>query len=41
MTGSNGSCGSQCNAASGYDLVTGIGTFQANNLVSALVAAVN
>jgi subtilase family serine protease len=41
VMGSNGSCGSQCNAASGYDLVTGIGTFQANNLVSALVEAVN
>ncbi len=37
--GSNGNCGSQCNAGPAYDLVTGIGTYQANNLVSALVAA--
>ena len=38
-TGSNGNCGSQCTAGPAYDLVTGIGTYQANNLVSALVAA--
>jgi len=40
-TGSNGSCGSQCNAGPGYDLVTGIGTYQANHLVNALVADTN
>ncbi len=40
-TGSNGNCGSQCDAGPGYDLVTGIGTYQANNLVNALVAATN
>jgi len=40
-TGENGSCGSQCNAAPGYDLVTGIGTFQANNLYAPLVADTN
>lgn len=39
--GSNGICGSQCNAGPAYDLVTGTGTYQANNLVSALVAATN
>jgi subtilase family serine protease len=40
-TGSNGNCGSQCNAGPGYDLVTGIGTYQANNLITALVADTN
>ncbi len=40
-TGNNGNCGSQCNAAPGYDLVTGIGTYQANNLYSTLVADPN
>ena len=40
-TGTNGSCGSQCTAQPGYDLITGTGTFQANNLVNALVAATN
>jgi hypothetical protein len=40
-TGSNGNCGSQCDAGSGYDLVTGIGSYQANVLASALVAASN
>ena len=40
-TGDNGGCGSQCNAGPGYDLVTGIGTYQANKLVNALVAATN
>jgi len=40
-TGSNGNCGSQCNAGPAYDLVTGIGSYQANRLVSALVAATN
>lgn len=40
-TGSDGTCGSQCNAAPGYDLLTGIGTYQANNLITPLVAATN
>lgn len=40
-TGENGSCGSQCDAGPGYDLVTGIGTFQANNLYAPLVADTN
>jgi len=39
--GSNGNCGSQCNAGPGYDLVTGIGTYQANVLAPALVAKPN
>jgi subtilase family serine protease len=37
-TGNNGNCGSECNAGPGYDLVTGIGTYQANVLAPALVA---
>jgi subtilase family serine protease len=40
-SGTNGGCGSQCDAGPGYDLVTGIGTYQANVLYSALVAATN
>ena len=40
-TGSNGGCGSQCNAGADYDLVTGMGTYQANVLVNALVADPN
>jgi hypothetical protein len=40
-TGNNGNCGSQCNTAPGYDLVTGIGTYQANNLAPVLVADPN
>jgi subtilase family serine protease len=40
-TGSNGSCGAQCNAGTGYDLVTGIGSYQANNLYSVLVSDPN
>lgn len=40
-TGSNGNCGSQCNAGVGYDLVTGIGTYQANTLYAPLVADTN
>ena len=39
--GSNGNCGSQCNAGPGYDVVTGIGTYRANILVNALVADTN
>lgn len=37
--GNNGGCGTLCNASTGYDLVTGIGTYQANNLYLPLVAA--
>jgi subtilase family serine protease len=40
-SGSNGSCGLDCNAGPGYDLVTGIGSYQANNLYSTLVADTN
>jgi subtilase family serine protease len=40
-SGNNGSCGTQCNAATGYDLVTGIGTYQANNLYHALLGVTN
>jgi subtilase family serine protease len=40
-SGNNGSCGSQCLAGPGYDLVTGIGTYQADHLFTALVAAPN
>jgi len=40
-TGTNGSCGLDCTAATGYDLVTGIGTYQANHLYPALVADPN
>lgn len=36
-TGSNGNCGSQCQAGPGYDFVTGIGTPKANALSSDLV----
>lgn len=37
-TGSNGSCGTVCNAAGGYDYVTGLGSPSANWLVPALVS---
>ena len=40
-TGNNGDCGSQCNAGPGYDLTTGIGTYQANTLGPALAALPN
>jgi len=40
-SGSNGGCGSQCQAGPGYDLVTGMGSFQANNLYPAMVADTN
>lgn len=40
-TGNNGSCGSQCQAITGYDLVTGIGTLQAQHLITPLVADTN
>jgi subtilase family serine protease len=36
-TGSNGTCGTLCNAVMGYDYVTGLGSPQANNIVPALV----
>lgn len=39
--GSNGICGSQCQAGPLYDLVTGIGTYQANILAAALAAEPN
>jgi subtilase family serine protease len=34
--GSNGTCGTLCNAAAGYDYVTGLGSPQANNIITAL-----
>ncbi|EDT41418.1 peptidase S8 and S53, subtilisin, kexin, sedolisin [Burkholderia ambifaria MEX-5] len=37
-TGPNGNCGSVCNAAGGYDHVTGLGSPIAPALVQALVA---
>jgi subtilase family serine protease len=37
-SGTNGSCGSQCTAVAGYDLVTGIGSPKVNKLVPAFVA---
>jgi subtilase family serine protease len=37
-TGQNGGCGADCMAGTGYDLVTGIGSYQANILYSTLVA---
>jgi subtilase family serine protease len=37
-TGTNGTCGSECDAGPGYDLTTGIGTYQANTLAPALAA---
>jgi len=40
-SGNNGACGSECNAGPGYDLVTGMGTYQANSLYAPLVAAPN
>jgi subtilase family serine protease len=40
-TGNNGGCGSQCNAVAGYDLVTGIGTYEADTLYQPLVADTN
>ena len=36
-SGSNGSCGTLCTASTGYDYVTGLGSPQANNIISALV----
>ncbi|MGA2902472.1 MAG: S53 family peptidase [Candidatus Korobacteraceae bacterium] len=40
-SGTNGSCGLDCDTEVGYDLVTGIGTYQANNLFPAMVAMPN
>jgi subtilase family serine protease len=37
-SGSNGTCGSLCNAGPGYDFVTGLGSPQAAALVNSLVA---
>lgn len=39
--GNNGGCGLDCDAQVGYDLETGIGTYQAQNLWAALVADSN
>jgi len=39
--GSNGNCGIDCVAGPGYDLVTGIGSYQANRLAPVLVADPN
>lgn len=36
--GSNGGCGSTCNAQPGYDYITGLGTPKASALIAALVA---
>ncbi|GAC1423232.1 MAG: S53 family peptidase [Ktedonobacteraceae bacterium] len=38
-SGNNGSCGKICNASSGYDYVTGLGSPIVNTLVPALIAA--
>jgi len=38
-SGSNGTCGPACNASTGYDYVTGLGSPIANKLVPALIAA--
>jgi subtilase family serine protease len=40
-SGTNGGCGSQCTAGPGYDLITGIGTYQAQNLYTALLGVTN
>jgi subtilase family serine protease len=39
VLGTNGNCGSQCTTGPGYDLVTGIGTYQAQHLFQILVEA--
>jgi subtilase family serine protease len=36
--GDNGNCGAVCNATAGYDYITGLGTPQAKEIVSALAA---
>ncbi len=40
-SGTNGNCGLDCEAGPGYDLVTGIGSYQVNNLFAPLVADTN
>jgi hypothetical protein len=40
-SGSNGNCGSLCNAGLGYDEVTGLGSPQANNLIPYLLPPAN
>jgi len=40
-SGNNGGCGLDCNAGTGYDLATGIGSYKANNLFAPLVADPN
>jgi subtilase family serine protease len=35
-SGTNGSCGTLCSATTGYDYVTGLGSPQANNIITAL-----
>lgn len=35
-SGTNGSCGTLCTATTGYDYVTGLGSPQANNIITAL-----
>jgi subtilase family serine protease len=35
-SGTNGTCGTLCTAVAGYDYVTGLGSPQANNIISAL-----
>ena len=37
-SGTNGTCGTQCTAVTGYDFVTGVGSPKANLLIPALVA---
>lgn len=37
-SGTNGSCGSLCTASTGYDYVTGLGSPQANNIITALAS---
>jgi subtilase family serine protease len=39
VSGSNGTCGTLCNASAGYDYVTGLGRPMAASLVQALIAA--
>jgi subtilase family serine protease len=41
VSGTNGSCGLDCDTEVGYDLVTGIGSYQANNLYPLLVSDPN
>ncbi|HEX2711991.1 MAG TPA: hypothetical protein VHM88_07185 [Candidatus Acidoferrales bacterium] len=34
-SGTNGNCGTRCTASTGQDYVTGLGSPQANNIISA------